>query len=123
MPEIIIKELPGTESRKLEVEAGTRLVNAIADAGIDIGHRCGGYAGCTTCRVEFSAGEPERMTRAEKQKLEQANLEGVRLACQILVEADMTVTPLMRVEDQPWPNAGPRPEDEMTPDPEWVEAP
>lgn len=105
----------------VEVPAGSRLVNAIENAGVDIGHRCGGFAGCTTCRVEVHAGEPERMTRAEKEKLEQKDLLGrVRLACQILVEQDMKVKPLMRVSEQGWPDAGPEPETGITPEPEWV---
>ena len=53
-----------------EVPAGARLVNALEQNGVDILHRCGGYARCTTCRVVFSAGEPARMTRAEYNKLD-----------------------------------------------------
>ena len=104
-----------------DVADGTRLVNAIENAGVDIGHRCGGFAGCTTCRVEFEAGEPEKMTVAEKDKLEQKELLGqVRLACQILVDRDMKVKPLMRVSEQGWPDAGPEPEPGITPEPDWV---
>lgn len=104
-----------------DVAAGTRLVNAIIAAGVDIGHRCGGYAGCTTCRVEFAAGEPLRMTRAEERKLAQAQLSGVRLSCQILVEDDMAVRPLMLASREGWPDAGPQPEEQITPEPEWGE--
>lgn len=105
----------------IDVEAGTRLVKAIIEAGVDIGHRCGGYAGCTTCRVQFSAGEPDAMTRAEKEKLEKVELTGqVRLSCQIQVDRDMTVKPLMLAAEQGWPDAGPDPEEQITPDPEWV---
>lgn len=104
----------------VEVAAGTRLVNAIEAAGVDIGHRCGGFAGCTTCRVEFEAGEPDKRTRAEKAKLEQKELTGVRLACQILVEGDMKVKPLMLTSKEGWPDSGPQPEDGITPDPEWI---
>jgi ferredoxin len=39
-----------------DVEQGTRLVLAIEDAGVNIGHRCGGIAKCTTCRVNFTSG-------------------------------------------------------------------
>ena len=54
----------------VEVEAGKRLVLAIEqDAHVDVLHACGGNARCTTCRVEFIAGEPERMTAAEKHVL------------------------------------------------------
>ena len=43
--------------KAVEVEAGKKLVLAIEDAGIDILHRCGGNARCTTCRVEVLDGE------------------------------------------------------------------
>ena len=53
-----------------DVPQGKRLVLAVEqDAGVDILHACGGNARCTTCRVEFLAGEPDRMTEAEKNKL------------------------------------------------------
>jgi ferredoxin len=45
-----------------EAKEGERLVLAIEDAGIDILHRCGGNARCTTCRVEFVSGEPDTGT-------------------------------------------------------------
>ena len=67
----------------VEVEAGKRLVLAIEDAGVDIMHACGGNARCTTCRVEFLEGEPERMTVAERDKLVERQLTGVRLSCQM----------------------------------------
>ena len=57
----------------MEVEAGKRLVLAIEqDAQVDMLHACGGNARCTTCRVEFIAGEPRRMTAAEQHVLPRA---------------------------------------------------
>ena len=42
-----------------DVPLGKRLVLALEDeANIDQLHACGGNARCTTCRVEFVAGEP-----------------------------------------------------------------
>lgn len=100
-----------------EVAEGTRLVKAIEACGVDIGHRCGGFARCTTCRVEFIEGEPDLMTRAEYEKLKESGLFGkVRLACQIVVDRDMTVKPLMRVSEQGWSDPGPEPEDSVTPE-------
>ena len=55
-----------------DVAAGTRLVRAIEGNGVDILHRCGGNARCTTCRVEFAEGEPTTMTEAEYAKVEGA---------------------------------------------------
>ncbi len=39
------------------------------EAKIDQLHACGGFARCTTCRVEFISGEPRKMTQAEKDVL------------------------------------------------------
>lgn len=103
------------------VTEGTRLVLAIEDAGVDILHRCGGYARCTTCRVQFHDGEPDKMTRAEHEKLDsQGNLGQFRLSCQITCDHDMTVEPLMTVGNQGMDSPGDRPQDTITPDPEWV---
>jgi ferredoxin len=107
-----------------EVEAGTRLVLAIEGCGVDIGHRCGGYARCTTCRVEIAGGGPARMTVAERDKLAERDLLGsVRLSCQCTAEGDMKVRPLMLVSEQGWSDPGPAPEPVITPPPEWVERP
>lgn len=103
-----------------EVEEGTRLVRAIEDCGVDLGHRCGGQAQCTTCRVEFEEGEPGVMTEAEYEKLTDISQYGdMRLSCQIVVDRDMTVKPLMTVEDQGWDDAGPTPAVTVEPAAEW----
>jgi ferredoxin len=105
-----------------EVPAGTRLVNALEANGVDILHRCGGYARCTTCRVAFSAGEPARMTQAEYNKLDLQDLLGeAQLACQILVEGDMALRPLLTLRESGLPDPGPAPQDALTPEPQWVD--
>lgn len=116
MPKLTIED-HGTH----EVEAGKRLVLAIRDAGVEIGHRCGGQAKCTTCRVEFQDGEPERITEAEKAKLAEKGLSGVRLSCQVSVDRDMTVKALMTLGDQPWTDTGPEPADDIEPAPVWLD--
>jgi len=117
MPNIIIN------GKAFEVEQGKRLVLAIEDAGFAIGHRCGGNARCTTCRVEFTSGEPVTMTRAEFQKLTERGLFGqARLSCQIVCDHDMSVNVLMSAENQPQWNGdtGPTPEVEVTPEAKWL---
>jgi ferredoxin len=108
-----------------DVEEGKRLVLAIEeDAGVDILHRCGSYARCTTCRIEYLEGEPEKMTRAEVEVLESRNLLGqVRLSCQALCDHDMKVRVLMTVSSTGLDGPGPKPELRITPEPEWVEKP
>ena len=70
---------------QFEVPAGKRLVLALEqDAGVDQLHACGGNARCTTCRVKFVDGEPDRMTVAERDVLAARGLSGVRLSCQIV---------------------------------------
>jgi len=111
------------DGRTVRVPAGKRLVLAIEDeAGVPIGHRCGGHARCTTCRVEFVRGEPDTMTVAEHEKLVERDLLGrARLACQIPCDHDMEVRPLMTADTETvWAgNTGDRPADDITPTPEW----
>jgi ferredoxin len=109
----------------VDVEEGKRLVLAIEeDAGVDILHRCGSYARCTTCRIEYLEGEPEKMTRAEVEVLESRDLLGqVRLSCQALCDHDMKVRVLMTVSSTGLDGPGPKPEPEITPEPEWVDKP
>lgn len=116
MPELTI-EGHGT----FEVDQGTRLVNAVTDAGIEILHRCGGYAKCTTCRVEFIAGEPAQITAAERDKWKDKKEEGYRLSCQVRVEHDMTIRVINTLESTGLDDPGDTPEEEITPEPEWTE--
>ncbi len=108
-----------------DVEEDKRLVLAIEeDAGVDIMHQCGGNAHCATCRVVFLEGEPEDMTQAESQLLEMRDLLGeARLSCQALCEHDMKVRVLMSASSTGSTGQGGRPEDEITPPPDWIEKP
>lgn len=82
---------------------GRRLVLAIEEAGVDILHRCGGNARCTTCRVEILAGEPSAKTDAEIARLSRIDdaPEQLRLSCQVQVHGDLTVRVLRRLQDNP----------------------
>ncbi len=104
--------------KTLEVPAGKRLALAIEEAGVEIGHRCGGYARCTTCRVAFAEGEPATMTRAEYEKLTERDLFGqYRLACQIVCDHDMAIAEVaMTRENQGWTDTGPPLEATVTPE-------
>jgi ferredoxin len=102
-----------------DVPAGKRMVLALEDeAKIDQLHACGGNARCTTCRVEFVAGEPDQMTVAEKSVLEARGLLGtVRLSCQIVCDHDMTVRAISRLAGSGRPDPGRRPADAVEPQP------
>jgi ferredoxin len=106
-----------------EVPSGKRLVLALEDeAKIDQLHACGGNARCTTCRVEFLAGEPAKRTAAEKAVLEARGLTGIRLSCQIQCDHDMTVKAISRFAGSGRVDAGKRPADDIQPQPvQWIE--
>src|SRR3954454_3030844 len=96
-----------------EAEEGKKLVLAIEDNGIDILHRCGGNAKCTTCRVEVLGGDPGEMREAERNRLalETGLAENVRLSCQIHVEGDMHVRVLNQASVRGL-DPGPRPSED-----------
>ena len=99
---------------EFEVPAGKRLVLALSEeAGVDQLHACGGNARCTTCRVEFVDGEPDKMTAAEKDLLSVRELTGVRLSCQILCEADLSVRAISRLEGSGRADAGTKPSENL----------
>ena len=76
---------------------------------------------CTTCRVEFIAGEPERMTQAEHDRLTDKGLLGqVRLSCQILCDHDMTVKVISRLAGSGRKDAGTKPAPDIQPPPVWT---
>lgn len=98
--------------KSFEVESGRKLVLAIEDAGIDIMHRCGGNAKCTTCRVQIISGDAGPMSEVEQARLAMEASFGpdLRLSCQIRVESDLSVNVLGRSSLTGVP-AGTRPEE------------
>ena len=97
--------------KTFEAPEGKKLVLAIEDAGIDILHRCGGIARCTTCRVEVRSGNVSAMEDAEREALETPDMiENFRLSCQVRVESDLTVKVWGRAEEKGM-TPGSRPED------------
>src|SRR5437588_4786775 len=113
MPKLTVENLGD-----FDVPQDKRLVLALEDeAKIDQLHACGGNARCTTCRVEFVAGEPDQMTEAEKQVLAARGLTGVRLSCQIACDHDMTVRAISRLAGSGRKDAGSRPLDAVQPPP------
>ena len=102
------------DGKTFEAADGKRLVNAIEDAGIDILHRCGGRAKCTTCRVSFNSGEPETYHPREKAKLDNVGALGqFRLSCHILCQGEMDVEVLQTLTSTGLDDPGPRPAPEI----------
>ena len=91
MPKILAETANGTQI--FDCDAGRKLVLCIEDNGIDILHRCGGNARCTTCRVEVVSGEFGPMGEAEEAILATKGDLGpnTRLSCQIRLNSDVHV--------------------------------
>jgi ferredoxin len=110
MPKITAEIATGTVA--FEAVEGKKLVLNIEDNGIDILHRCGGNARCTTCRVEVLSGDPGEIGEAEIAILAtKTDLnDHTRLSCQIRVHDDLHIKVINQVSVAGI-DAGPRPED------------
>jgi ferredoxin len=108
MPRIEAETATGPQA--FEAADGRKLVLALEDNGVDILHRCGGNAKCTTCRVEVLAGDAGEMNDAERNRLamETGLAENVRLSCQVHVTGDMKVRVVNQASVKGI-DAGPRP--------------
>src|SRR5207244_11504096 len=111
MPKIEAETAGGTQT--FEAPDDKKLVLAIEDAGIDILHRCGGNARCTTCRVELLEGDAGEMGELERNRLamELDLPPNIRLSCQIRPNSDLKVRVVNQVSVRGM-DAGPRPLDE-----------
>jgi ferredoxin len=91
MSKITAETATGTVA--FEAEKGRKLVLCLEDNGVDIMHRCGGNARCTTCRVEILSGDPGEIGEAEKAILatKQDLSDHCRLSCQIRLNDDLHV--------------------------------
>ena len=108
-----IEATTATDVQTIDAPLQKKLVLVIEDAGIDILHRCGGNARCTTCRVEILAGNPGEMGELERNRLamEAELADNVRLSCQIRVREDLKVKVINQASVRGI-DAGPRPFDE-----------
>lgn len=93
-----------------EAKEGRKLVLCLEDGGVDILHRCGGNARCTTCRVEVLAGDPGEIGEPEKAILAtKTDLnDHTRLSCQVRLTDDLHVKVINQASVKGI-DAGPRP--------------
>jgi ferredoxin len=108
-----IEAITATDTKTIEAPQGKKLVLVLEDAGIDILHRCGGNARCTTCRVEILEGDPGEMSELERNRLamEAELADNIRLSCQIHANNDLKVRVVNQASVKGM-DAGPRPFDE-----------
>lgn len=110
MPKITAETAGGTVA--FEAEEGRKLVLCLEDKGIDILHRCGGNARCTTCRVEILSGDPGEILEAERTILAtKTDLnDHTRLSCQVRLTDDLHVKVINQASVKGM-DAGNRPEE------------
>lgn len=111
MHKITAETASGTDA--FEAAEGRKLVLCLEDNGIDILHRCGGNAKCTTCRVEVLAGDPGEIGEAERAALASKTDLGdhTRLSCQVRVNDALHVKVINQASEKGI-DAGPRPVEE-----------
>ncbi len=80
----------------VEVPGGTLITDAAQKAGIEIGQPCGGQGRCGQCAVQVTSGKVRRRStmRLAAEDVEQ----GYALACQTVIEGDLTV--VIPLQDQ-----------------------
>lgn len=108
-----VEAITANGAQTIEAPEGKKLVLVLEDAGIDILHRCGGNARCTTCRVELLEGNAGEMGELERNRLamETELAPNVRLSCQIRVHDELKVKVINQASVRGM-DAGPRPFDE-----------
>ncbi len=77
-------------SKPVRVPTGTLLSEAARLAGVDIGQPCGGQGRCGRCAVQITKGDVRRRSSLRLSVEDVA--QGFALACQSVVEGDITVT-------------------------------
>jgi uncharacterized 2Fe-2S/4Fe-4S cluster protein (DUF4445 family) len=77
-------------NKPVRVPTGTLLSEAAHLAGVDIGQPCGGQGRCGRCAVQVTNGEVRRRSSLRLSVEDVA--QGFALACQSVVEGDITVT-------------------------------
>lgn len=78
---------------RLEVAAGTRLIDAVRRAGLPIARACGDDLICSLCGVEILEGRVSRESPAERRaKAANRVRPELRLACAIRVHDDLVLT-------------------------------
>lgn len=110
MPIITAETAAGTVT--IDAQAGRKLVLELEDNGVDMLHRCGGNARCTTCGIEVISGEAGNKTEAEDAVLKAKEIDNpnFRLSCQIRCQNDIHIKVLRQVSTAGI-DAGTRPEE------------
>lgn len=96
MPKIVFRFLETGETRTVNADAGTSVLDAALKNGLEIEHACEKACACTTCHVYVTDGlrSLQEASEAEEDMLDKAWAlnHNSRLSCQIMVaNKDLTI--------------------------------
>ncbi len=77
--------------KTIEVNAGGKLLNALADEGIFVSSACGGGGTCAQCEVKIHSGGGDILETEKAHITKKEAADGCRLSCQVGVKQDMEV--------------------------------
>ena len=91
------------DQKDLQVPAGGKLLNVLADQEVFVASACGGGGTCALCKVKVLEGGgeilPTELTHITKREARQ----GLRLSCQVSVKQDMKIeVPAEALETRQW---------------------
>ncbi|RMF45341.1 MAG: NADH:ubiquinone reductase (Na(+)-transporting) subunit F [Planctomycetota bacterium] len=91
------------DTKTLEVPAGGKLLNVLANEGIFVSSACGGGGTCAQCIVKVLEGGGEILDTEKAHITKKEAREGYRLSCQVAVKQDMKVeVPPEAFETKKW---------------------
>ncbi|MCL4823083.1 MAG: 2Fe-2S iron-sulfur cluster binding domain-containing protein, partial [Anaerolineales bacterium] len=78
--------------KRVEVPAGTNLLDACQQAGVELVAICGGAGICGTCRIRLLKGKLTDFSMTEMEELTEAErAAGLRQACQMEILSDLVI--------------------------------
>ena len=85
----VIIEINGDPDKTIVAQAGGKLLNTLADAGIFLSSACGGGGTCAQCRCRVLEGGGSMLSTEEGHFTRGEAKEGWRLSCQTAVKQDL----------------------------------
>ena len=106
-----------SEDKQYEYNAGKSLMDIMLDAGLFIDNACGGKGLCGKCRVRITGGDAGQISETERRILKEDEImQGVRLACLVFPESDISIEPMQKEKKHDVLASGYMPDFDFDPD-------
>ncbi len=87
----VVIDINGDADKAIKVQAGGKLLGALADSGIFVSSACGGGGTCGQCVCKVTEGGGSILPTEESHINKREAAEGYRLSCQVAVKQDMKI--------------------------------